>query len=274
MTRDRAAALLGCAADAAPIEVRRRFEALFNEHQIRLTNAPTPALRRTYQKSLQELKEASDLLAPGLAGDAADLPATTPAYVSDDPAAGGSVPPEPPGPREEDGNPSGSLPTSTLIAGAAAAVFLAALTASGLLWVREHRQRVDVETAATAMQARLRDAEAAVQGFDTLFFADRLRVRNASRQPLRIVAAAVVYQGSDGRPQLAHSGSYGYPTWELRPDQIVQIDSGVGRGRDWDGRVLSYALLLEYPDSDPFLQTGLWAADQDRLDKVVPLALD
>jgi RNA-directed DNA polymerase len=41
---------------------------LYNDYQIRLTNAPTASLKRMYQKNLQELKAAVEVLAPGLLG--------------------------------------------------------------------------------------------------------------------------------------------------------------------------------------------------------------
>ena len=54
------------------------------------------------------------------------------------------------------------------------------------------------------------------------------------------------------------------------------VASGVGdmrRGRGWDGPVLYYALLLDYPGVDPFLKSGIWSEDID-IDKNVTLELD
>jgi len=45
--------------------VRRRYQKLYNDFQIRLTNAPTPSLKKMYQKNIQDLRAAAEALAPG-----------------------------------------------------------------------------------------------------------------------------------------------------------------------------------------------------------------
>jgi hypothetical protein len=45
--------------------VRRRYQKLYNDFQVRLTNAPTPALKKMYQKNIQDLRTACDVLCPG-----------------------------------------------------------------------------------------------------------------------------------------------------------------------------------------------------------------
>jgi DnaJ-domain-containing protein 1 len=63
-----AAELLGVAPGASRDQVRRQYQKIYNDYQIRLTNAPTASLKRMYQKSVQELKAAAEALAPGLIG--------------------------------------------------------------------------------------------------------------------------------------------------------------------------------------------------------------
>jgi len=65
-TTDEAAALLGLWAGAPADEVRRQYQRIYNDLQIRLTNAPAASLRRMYQKNLQDLKAAAEVLCPGL----------------------------------------------------------------------------------------------------------------------------------------------------------------------------------------------------------------
>ena len=66
LSRPQAAELLGVAVGATADEVRRQYQKIYNDYQIRLTNAPTASLKRMYQKSVQELKAAVEVLAPGL----------------------------------------------------------------------------------------------------------------------------------------------------------------------------------------------------------------
>lgn len=65
MSRAQAGELLGLDPDAPAADVRRHYQRLHNDLQIRMTNTPSPSLRRMYQKNLQELKTACELLAPG-----------------------------------------------------------------------------------------------------------------------------------------------------------------------------------------------------------------
>ena len=66
VSRAQAAELLGIAPGASAPEIRRQYQRIYNDYQIRLTNAPTASLKRMYQKNLQELKAAVEVLAPGL----------------------------------------------------------------------------------------------------------------------------------------------------------------------------------------------------------------
>ena len=56
MTPSQAAEILGVASGAPPADVRRQYQRLHNDLQIRMTNTPSPSLKRMYQKNLQELK--------------------------------------------------------------------------------------------------------------------------------------------------------------------------------------------------------------------------
>ncbi len=65
MTEAEAAEILGLWPGTPADEVRRRYQKMYNDFQIRLTNAPTPSLKRMYQKNIQDLRTACEVLAPG-----------------------------------------------------------------------------------------------------------------------------------------------------------------------------------------------------------------
>lgn len=88
MNRTDAAAILNLDPSASAEEARRAYQELFTEHQVRLTNAPTPALRSLYQARLLELDEAKDAFLVPSAGDAdSDLPTDQPSIPSHIPPA-------------------------------------------------------------------------------------------------------------------------------------------------------------------------------------------
>jgi hypothetical protein len=66
MTPAHASELLGVELGAPRHEIRKRYQALHNDFQIRITNAPTAPLKRMYQRNLQDLKIACEVLAPGV----------------------------------------------------------------------------------------------------------------------------------------------------------------------------------------------------------------
>lgn len=65
MSPAEAAELIGLWPGSPPDEVRKRYQKLYNDFQIRLTNAPTPALKKMYQRNMQDLKVACEVIAPG-----------------------------------------------------------------------------------------------------------------------------------------------------------------------------------------------------------------
>jgi predicted component of type VI protein secretion system len=68
MSAAEAAELIGLWPGSPPDEVRKRYQKLYNDFQIRLTNAPTPALKKMYQRNMQDLKIACEVIAPGAIG--------------------------------------------------------------------------------------------------------------------------------------------------------------------------------------------------------------
>jgi len=65
MSPAQAAELLGIPVGTPAAEVRRQYQRLHNDLHVRMTNTPSPSLRRMYQKNLQELKAACEVMAPG-----------------------------------------------------------------------------------------------------------------------------------------------------------------------------------------------------------------
>lgn len=71
LSASEAAEILGVTPGVAPDEIRKRYQRMYNDLQIRLTNAPTASLKRMYQKNLQNLKVAAETLSPGILGEKA-----------------------------------------------------------------------------------------------------------------------------------------------------------------------------------------------------------
>ena len=82
MTREDALELLQLSAGATRKQIQEQYTELFNDYQIRLEHAPTPALRKLYQRNLGELESAHRLLTADFSeAGVGDLPAAEPVYV-------------------------------------------------------------------------------------------------------------------------------------------------------------------------------------------------
>jgi len=277
MTRAEAAAILGVDEHAPVGEIRKRYESLHTDFQIRLTNAPTPALKKTYQQKLQDVHEASAVLVPGFspAQHGGDLPSAEPVLSEhQDRRVPATVTKTVPRPVVAAAADRGGFPRSTLVVGVIAVVLASALSLAALRWFGASARVAQLEADRTKLLETASGLDTLVRGQERLLYKDRLSVRNLSKNPVKIVAVALIYRDASGALKVAHSGNYDYPTWELRPGGVAQLDAQMARGRLWDGPVLYYSFLIDYAASEPFLKAGIWAEDIDRLDKVVTLDLD
>ena len=277
MTRGEAAAILGVDEHAPAGEIRKRYESLHTDYQIRLTNAPTPTLKKTYQQKLQDVLDACAVLVPGFspAQHGGDLPSAEPVLTELlDRRTSPPVARPLPKPVVADAAARGGFPRSTMVVGVIAVVLASALSLAGLRWYRASARVAQMEADRAELLETAVGLEALVKAQENLFYKDRLSVRNLSKNPVKIVAVALIYRDASGALKVAHSGNYDYPTWELRPNGVVQLDAQMARGRLWDGPVLYYSFLIDYAANEPFLKAGIWAEDIDRLDKVVTLDLD
>jgi hypothetical protein len=83
--QEEAASLLGLPLNAGPQEVTARYEELSSDFEAKLAAARTPNLKQTYQKNLDEIRHACEILSPGfMSANVADLPSAQPSVVADD----------------------------------------------------------------------------------------------------------------------------------------------------------------------------------------------
>jgi hypothetical protein len=273
MSPSDAAALLGVSPEATPDEVRRRYESLHNDFRVRLTNAPTPALKKTYQKSLVDLQAALEVLAPGGMPLSLDLPTVDPAPVtSASPAPRPAARPAARSTAPGDGLAAARLPRAMVIA-----VLVAAVMAGACAWLVITRGDVLREARASQVaRAQLQAThDAMVATYGALPWAPPFRVRNDSERPIRITSLALTYVNeATGAVGTVHSGNHGYPEWTVRPGATVRLDGELGRAREWNGPVLFYSFIVEYQGVEPFLKAGVASRDVDTVDKAVVVDMD
>ncbi len=253
MTKEEAATLLGVSTNAAPNEVRQRYQELYSEYQIRLTNAPTPGLKKAYQKNLQEFQEASQTLCPqSLIDSTQDLPAAQPSLVSEmevltpsnrsRAVAKSDAISSAPAP---DAMQAG-LPKSTMIAAVLGVICLAAASFFGIKW-----------TSATGALAKQEEQGALLKQIAPLLQNGKFEVQNQSAMPVTIISLGATYLDDEGKYKTYNSTDYEEDEWELRPGQRMKREKVVGTKTVWDGRVIFYAVDLRYKGQG-YLLIGAW----------------
>lgn len=261
--QEEAAALLGVHVRATPDEVKARYSDLSSDLQTKLANARTPHLKSTYQRNLDELRKAAELLSPGFTTvDTADLPAAAPTVIPDEldmsipapvRAAMAEKPPEAAEPK------SGLPPTSTVILGFTAMLLLAASAFLNLSAGKLRKER-DKKMADPAIVQEQKDAERykAVEALAAARVLDNgtLKLCNKGTQTFEASWVGAVYAATDdaGKPVL-NSFNSGWCGSELRvavpagAEQTVDIKGSDPRCR-WDGKGLFYAIAFKDP-KDP-----------------------
>ena len=230
----KALAVLTLEPGASAETIEKRFNELYSDMQIRLTNAPTPNLKKLYQKNLQELEDAFAFLTAG-AKVSSDLPSARPTISNDR----DFVPPPRVQPTVQTNSKTQkaaakkSGPTPALIAGYALAIlFLAAV----VLVFNLYSKRGD-EIGKLQGELEMHNKKAELYQY---LENGKFKIRNECNEPLEILSYVVYYVGDDFKMKKFLSQD----KIIVKPGQTEPLEKIVGSNKEWDGRVISY--LLEY----------------------------
>lgn len=258
--------MLSVDATASNEVARQAYEDLFNEYQLRLTNAPTANLRSRYLDRLRELDEARDvLLADQTSADSFDLPTDHPSFQKDaDPAAVTKRVPTLAVSEQETRLPPATLPRNETLprrrrlwpAGIAVAVLVLGLAAAGFLY---QSRRANSQPGTNRLQLSLvaRDSTNGV-GPPLNAYGDSTKTYRIERDltsPGDIVGFSAASDGS-GQPAIA---------LELTPIAVARINSGGILDRQialvLDGRTVLSSAVMQSEISTHLELTGNFSRD-------------
>lgn len=286
---DRESALLALdlATDASEDQIRRRYQELYSEFQIRLTNAPTQDLKATYERRLNELRGAAEILLPQAASGTRDLPALEPVEAGPDPVATAAAtePGAPPSAGQstspdsavspavaaaataKDGGAKPGIPRSTLIMAVVSALLLGAVIFAALGSLRATGATAALQAERDAKQEELARVEAAIpqttkavealtQTKGALLANADLKICNHSSRPLEWVWLNTAWfdeeAGEFRRFDTGLDTDYEYLTYE-RIEPGATFTGGqwvVGDRRIWPGQAIFFSALFVYNDRD------------------------
>lgn len=282
--RDSALAALDLPRDAGEGQVQQRYRELYSEFRIRLTNAPTQELKRTYERRLEELQAAIAILAPQAAAGASDLPAiepvaagregaSPPAAVSGPapqaaapPQAGVAPPPAAAAEKKKERAARRPIPRSTIAMAVVNVLLVGGAVFAALGASRAGRVAADLQTELAAKKAELAELEVAMpetvaaveelaQSKGALLTNAQLKICNHSSRPLRWQWLNAAWFDEQ------EAGFRGFDTavdtqWQYLFDERIEPGATfagewvVGEQRIWPGEAIFFAVLFVYEGRD------------------------
>lgn len=266
MNREDAAAILNVRPNATPSDVRSSFQELYSDYQVRLTNAPTPALKKAYQKNLEDLRNACEVLHPGFVFDSeGDLPSAQPVRT----AVKTAVPHPSQAARAKGAGPvkseAAGLPKSTLILGILAAVLAATASLFAIKWIALLNLKDALKGTTDAQLSALTkipEETAEIRKSLGLLQNGSFQVCNESSDTITITALGVTYRDHEDRLRTFNSSFYDWASWDLSRGSRKKFDFMRAGDTVWDGSVLFYAINFTHKGNEYFL-VGPWREVKD-----------
>lgn len=277
MNREEAANLLNVPVNAQLTEIRSKYQELYNEYQIRLTNAPTPNLKKIYQSNLQELNQALEILQGTSNANQLELPSSSPTYKQAEQisstnsgfnGSGASNNASKVGDLHEKSTKSKNTESNKLLIPviAVAVVFAAVAVFFGLSdfdkkeQLDEYKGRVD---SAVSLSKELDRYKANCSN-------QILKIKNDGSD-FYITGVSVTYWNEFNKLEKQE-----YPYYDkllVRGGGSTQLQRTEGSRVQWDGSVVSYAIGIEHNSAD-FFVSGIFSKDMKPEDKTLHLNFD
>lgn len=241
-------------------EIQTRFNELYSDFQIRLTNAPTPNLKKLYQKNLQELEETYALLTnQKVTGQTkTDLPSSKPVQNSQTGSnesnnkrivgentpnsnpqviAGRNAKIPSPSINNNKGLKSSGISFNLFVITVVVAVAGIALLTS--LYIDGKNEVTEMQKEAEKNQEFLR--------FKDMFKNGKFKVENRTNQTVTVLITHITFFDNQGQlKEYKFLGTEGNPKSVqvvIEPGKNVSINQYDGPVK-WDGSVVSYAMLV------------------------------
>ena len=281
MTREEAQEILSVDASSSTEVIRKSYQELFSDYQIRLTNAPTPALKKLYKGNLTKLDDAFKLLCPNQNTDMVqDLPSAEPTGggVAMPPKAVAGKPPTPSKTQakekkgassnttEEDQKKAKKQERMLLIAGL---VTVLAVAGCSYLIMNKFKDSSKIEEQATSLQEVEYDFKAFQKEFAPVAENGEFKVENVSTKDYFIAWYAATYKDEKTGefksfdfedPLIKGKAEFPY----LESGKSVQLEYTEGGKTVWNGSVVFYAIeIYDARKQQSFYYSGVWSQDTD-----------
>ena len=260
--------VLGLPEGALATAVQEKYNELYNDYQIRLTNAPTPNLKKLYQKNIEELNEAMTALNIGQQpANNNELPVSGPVfnataqtkrqteYIPQGKGPSIANRPQPQVAKEHNNN-------LLFIIGFVALVGIAAAAFFGIKASETDKKLVDF--------AALKAQNDSLLNYKNKFSNAKFVIENNGTAPFTIKAVIIEYLGHNGELVRYFDQQYNI---EIQPGANAKLSRVKGDKQEWDGSVISYCCIIIYKN-EPVIRAGLWSHQAQKEDGMLHLNMD
>ncbi len=276
MTKEEAAQLLNVSVNAPQSEIQSKFQEMFNEYQIRLTNAPTPNLKKIYQNNLQELNTALSVLSGKSAAAVSDLPSSSPTYkqVEHQQAAAPPTPasevkaatPHTNTPGKEKAKEKKGVPSSTITAIGVALVAIAGIVFLVIKTFEDKAAIAKLQLSADSVTTVLTQ----LSDYKTKFDNQKFKIKNDGTTDLTVKLLFVTYRNEFNKLERK---AY-LPNQLIRKGSASDFKLVEGSRVVWDGSVISYTLVIDKPGTEDYInEANIYSLAMSE-DKILHLDLD
>lgn len=272
MQKEDALQLLNLKDNATSEEILAKYNEQYSDYQVRLTNAPTPNLKKLYQKNLQELEEAKSVLISGTDTDTSELVSKTPVYgtkpqastVNRPQVSTGSVKTKKDTKKEQTSGHKNLLVLALII------VLIAGISGSYLLYTMYNGSQKEIAILKVeknklieenqSLSNSVAELEGLKKAYDDINTNHKIKIANKGTGTITIVSLVAVFN-KDGKwekyeclGRSLNAGGMINPGSSYSPEVV--------RGADviWNGSAIFYSLKLE-SGSKKIQQAGFYNDD-------------
>jgi hypothetical protein len=259
MDKIEALAIIGVSENSSNEEITAKFNELYNDYHIRLTNAPTPNLKKLYQKNLQELNEAKKILIGDEIEKLQDLPSSTPLYQK-------SVVRENPKSSSEQitskvqSNENQKAPSSVKVAFIFGFIAILSIALAVYFGVNMSETTKEMDKL-SEMKQNYDGLSQKVKLYDAMFSNGKFKVKNNGNNSFKIGDVIVVYKNT--KNELVKY--FDNVNAEVKAGSIKELSKISGNDVEWDGSVISYYFDVEYTnnkgDKGSMVYSGIWSME-------------
>ncbi len=254
MTKSEAQNILAVHEGESAEKVKQKYGEMQNDYQMRLTNAPTPNLKRLYQKNILELNSAFELLCPNIDHlVASELPSSEPNFDTkfESPKVTRENFDNPPktkkrAKKKEEGK-------GNVWASIAVGLIILLLSISILGFIEYNNQTEIAKDQADAIDKQALNLEK----FNKNFINGKFKIKNNGKKPFTISWLIISYTDENNEIQ----------KYAKSVNQIIKSggtkEFSETKGGDvvWDGSVIFYVCKIKKSNGISY-QSGIWSKDQ------------